>query len=216
MGTQSESSFFLLPCLQNISSDVPLLNACAHLKQNSYHEYLKLKARVDVLQQSQRNLLGEDLGPLNTKDLERLEHQLEKSLKQIRSTKTQGILDQLAELQRREKMLAESNSALRRMTQGILDQLAELQRREKMLAESNSALRRMLEANAADIAHGISWEAGGHTIPCNLLPQSEGFYQPLGLNSTLHSGYNHVGSDDEINVAASSHNINGFIPGWML
>ncbi|KAL5993843.1 Agamous-like MADS-box protein mads2, partial [Asimina triloba] len=55
--------------------------------ENSYHEYLRLKARVEVLQRSQRNLLGEDLGPLNTKELEHLEIQLETSLKQIRSTK---------------------------------------------------------------------------------------------------------------------------------
>lgn len=34
-----------------------------------------------------RNLLGEDLGPLNSKDLEQLERQLDSSLKQVRSTK---------------------------------------------------------------------------------------------------------------------------------
>ncbi|KAE9453830.1 hypothetical protein C3L33_14213, partial [Rhododendron williamsianum] len=55
--------------------------------QNTYQEYMRLKTRVDILQQSQRNLLGEDLGPLSTKELEQLEHQLENSLKQIRSTK---------------------------------------------------------------------------------------------------------------------------------
>ncbi|KAJ9677231.1 hypothetical protein PVL29_022307 [Vitis rotundifolia] len=65
----------------------------------SYQEYLKLKTRVEVLQRSQRNLLGEDLDPLNTKELEQLEHQLEMSLKQVRSTKTQNMLDQLADLQ---------------------------------------------------------------------------------------------------------------------
>ncbi|KAG1368670.1 putative MADS-box protein CMB1 [Cocos nucifera] len=36
---------------------------------------------------SSRNLLGEDLDPLSTNELEQLENQLEKSLKQIRSTK---------------------------------------------------------------------------------------------------------------------------------
>ncbi|TYH04282.1 hypothetical protein ES288_A09G285400v1 [Gossypium darwinii] len=61
--------------------------------QNSYQEYLKLKARVEVLQTSQRNLLGEDLGPLDSKELDQLEHQLEASLKQIRSTKVQAMLD---------------------------------------------------------------------------------------------------------------------------
>lgn len=34
-----------------------------------------------------RNLLGEDLGPLNGKELESLERQLDMSLKQIRSTR---------------------------------------------------------------------------------------------------------------------------------
>ncbi|XP_016672866.1 agamous-like MADS-box protein MADS2 isoform X2 [Gossypium hirsutum] len=34
-----------------------------------------------------RNLLGEDLGLLNSKELEQLEHQLEPSLKHVRSTK---------------------------------------------------------------------------------------------------------------------------------
>ncbi|MBS2599924.1 hypothetical protein KFY57_27860, partial [Salmonella enterica subsp. enterica serovar Typhimurium] len=56
--------------------------------QNNYQEYLKLKTRVEVLQQSQRHILGEDLGELNTKDLEQLERQLDSSLRQIRSTKT--------------------------------------------------------------------------------------------------------------------------------
>ncbi|XP_042498358.1 agamous-like MADS-box protein MADS2 isoform X2 [Macadamia integrifolia] len=69
--------------------------------QSSYQEYLKLKAKVEVLQRSQRNLLGEDLGPLNSKELEQLEHQLDMSLKLIRSTKTQLMLDQLSDLQRR-------------------------------------------------------------------------------------------------------------------
>lgn len=34
-----------------------------------------------------RNLLGEDLGPLNSKELESLERQLDMSLQQIRSTR---------------------------------------------------------------------------------------------------------------------------------
>lgn len=38
-----------------------------------------------------RNLLGEDLGPLNSKELEQLERQLESSLKQVRSTKVTNL-----------------------------------------------------------------------------------------------------------------------------
>ncbi|KAK1297250.1 hypothetical protein QJS10_CPB15g01663 [Acorus calamus] len=69
--------------------------------QSSYQEYLKLKAKVEALQRSQRNLLGEDLGPLNSKELEQLESHLEMSLKQVRSTKTQYMLDQLCDLKRK-------------------------------------------------------------------------------------------------------------------
>ncbi|OEL12556.1 MADS-box transcription factor 8 [Dichanthelium oligosanthes] len=62
----------------------------------------------------QRNLLGEDLGSLGIKDLEQLEKQLDSSLRHIRSTRTQHMLDQLTDLQRREQMLCEANKCLRR------------------------------------------------------------------------------------------------------
>ncbi|KAK2389250.1 agamous MADS-box protein MADS4 [Trifolium repens] len=80
---------------------------------SSQPEYLKLKARYESLQRSQRNLMGEDLGPLSSKDLETLERQLDSSLKQIRSTRTQFMLDQLGDLQRKEHLLCEANRALR-------------------------------------------------------------------------------------------------------
>lgn len=43
--------------------------------------------------------MGEDLGPLSTKELESLERQLDSSLKQIRALRTQFMLDQLNDLQ---------------------------------------------------------------------------------------------------------------------
>ncbi|URD81647.1 ACT domain [Musa troglodytarum] len=55
-----------------------------------------------------RNLLGEDLGSLSIKELDYLEKQLDMSLKEIRSTRTQQMLDQLTDLQRR---LEESSHA---------------------------------------------------------------------------------------------------------
>ncbi|KAG5029408.1 hypothetical protein JHK87_012922 [Glycine soja] len=92
------------------------------MELSSQQEYLKLKARYEALQRSQRygcpigpsnnmahnywlilysieefcvvfnfyplrNLMGEDLGPLSSKELESLERQLDSSLKQIRSTR---------------------------------------------------------------------------------------------------------------------------------
>ncbi|XP_066370015.1 MADS-box transcription factor 5-like isoform X2 [Miscanthus floridulus] len=84
---------------------------------NNYQEYLKLKTRVEFLQTTQRNLLGEDLGPLNVKELEQLENQIEISLKHIRSSKNQQMLDQLFDLKRKEQQLQDANKDLRRKIQ---------------------------------------------------------------------------------------------------
>ncbi|KAK9271540.1 hypothetical protein L1049_001900 [Liquidambar formosana] len=156
--------------------------------ESSYREYLKLKAKFEALQQSQRNLLGEELGPLNSKELEQLERQLEGSLKLIRSTKTQFMLDQLSDLQNKEQALLESNKAL---------------------------VRKLDEINAKNHLR-LSWEGGEQSIPYGQQQaQSQGIFQPLECNPTLQIGYNPVGSDQ---MAASSHaqQVNGFIPGWML
>ncbi|KAF1863940.1 hypothetical protein Lal_00031074 [Lupinus albus] len=66
--------------------------------QKRYQEYLKLKSKVEALQRTQRSFLGEELEHLDIKELEQLEHQLDSSLKQIRSNKTQHMIDQVAEL----------------------------------------------------------------------------------------------------------------------
>ncbi|KAF3597239.1 hypothetical protein DY000_02023325 [Brassica cretica] len=78
--------------------NVPSREALA-VELSSQQEYLKLKERYEALQRAQRNLLGEDLGPLSTKELELLERQLDSSLKQIRALRTQFMLDQLNDLQ---------------------------------------------------------------------------------------------------------------------
>ncbi|KAJ6860976.1 agamous-like MADS-box protein MADS2 [Populus alba x Populus x berolinensis] len=97
---------------QKCSYGTEEVNKPAKELESSYREYLKVKAKFETLQRTQRNLLGEDLGPLNTKELEQLERHLESSLKQVRSTKTQYMLDQLGDLQNKEHMLLEANRAL--------------------------------------------------------------------------------------------------------
>ncbi|KAM7267261.1 hypothetical protein ACFE04_009427 [Oxalis oulophora] len=160
------------------------------LEQSSYREYLKVKARFEALQRTQRNLLGEDLGPLNSKDLEQLERQLESTLKHVRSTKTQYMLDQLSDLQGKEHMLVEANRALAMK----LDELT-----------GRNQLRLSWEGNEQNMSYGQQHHA-----------QSQGLlYQPLECNPTLQIGYNPVGSD-QMTATTSSQQVNGFIPGWML
>nr|CAN77788.1 hypothetical protein VITISV_023234 [Vitis vinifera] len=170
------------------------------LTQSSYQEYLKLKTRVEVLQRSQRHLLGEDLDPLNTKELEQLEHQLEMSLKQIRSTKVGKIPN----------LTNQPDAELGFEHLGLIAGM------EHMLIEANNALRRKLEESNGKHPLQQSWEAAGNSALYSRLPaQSEGFFQPLERNSTLEMGYNAAGSN-EITLAAPSQNDNGFGPGWML
>ncbi|KAK2975939.1 hypothetical protein RJ640_008039 [Escallonia rubra] len=134
---------------------------CCHVhKQNSYQEYLKLKAKVEVLQQSQRHLLGEDLGQLGTKELDQLERKLDTTLKQVRSTKTQYMLDQLSELQQKEETLVEVNKALRRK-----------------LEESTAATQ-------------PPWAAEEQNVSYRRQPaQPEDFFEPLECNNTFQIGY---------------------------
>ncbi|WJX53042.1 Agamous-like MADS-box protein mads4, variant 2 [Trifolium repens] len=132
------------------------------LEFSSQQEYLKLKARYEALQRSQRNLMGEDLGPLSSKELETLERQLDSSLKQIRSTRTQFMLDQLSDLQRKEHMLSEANRSLRqRQLEGY--QLNQLQ----------------MNACVEEMGYGRH--------PSQT--QGDGLYQQLDCEPTLQIGY---------------------------
>ncbi|GAU27909.1 hypothetical protein TSUD_160040 [Trifolium subterraneum] len=73
----------------------------------------KLKAKYESLQKSQRQLLGEDLGPLNIKELQNLEKQLEGALAQARQRKTQIMIEQMEELRKKELHLGEINKQIR-------------------------------------------------------------------------------------------------------
>ncbi|KAL3824722.1 hypothetical protein ACJIZ3_020751 [Penstemon smallii] len=75
-------------------------------------EHAKLKARVEVLQRNQRHYMGEDLDSLCLKELQNLEHQLDSSLKQIRSRKNQLMHESISDLQKKDKALQEQNNLL--------------------------------------------------------------------------------------------------------
>ncbi|KAJ6823719.1 truncated transcription factor CAULIFLOWER A-like [Iris pallida] len=79
---------------------------------NWAHEFGKLKARIESLQKSQRHLMGENLDTLDFKELGQLEHQLESSLKHVRSRKNQLMQESIARLQDKERELRNQNKAL--------------------------------------------------------------------------------------------------------
>ncbi|CAL9039695.1 agamous-like MADS-box protein MADS2 [Musa acuminata AAA Group] len=153
--------------------------------QNTYQDYLKLKARVEYLQHSQKNLLGEDLDDLNTKELDQLEEQIEMSLRHIRSTKTQVIIDQLSDLKRKEHMLLESNKTLRRKLQ---------------------------EVSSENLLQLSSQIGASNTV--NVPPRPEQFFQPLACDPSLQIRFNPASADPS-HSQAMAQNVNGFITGWI-
>ncbi|KAK6154978.1 hypothetical protein DH2020_009226 [Rehmannia glutinosa] len=169
-------------CSTSNYGSLEINNPGKDIEQSSYREYLKLKSK---------QLLGDELGPLNINDLEHIEHQLETSLKHIRSTRTQVMLDQLSDLQGKEKLMLDANKALE---------------------------RKLEEIYAANHLQQ-SWVGGGeqsNTYNHHQHAQSQGFFQPLDCNSTLQIGYGDPVSSSQMTAATDVQNVNGLVPGWML
>ncbi|KAJ9568171.1 hypothetical protein OSB04_004137 [Centaurea solstitialis] len=57
-------------------------------------EHAKLKARIELLQKSQRHFIGEDLDSLTLKELQNLEQQIDMALRRLRLRKDKALQDQ--------------------------------------------------------------------------------------------------------------------------
>ncbi|KAF6148447.1 hypothetical protein GIB67_038802 [Kingdonia uniflora] len=177
------------------------------MEHSSQQEYLKLKTRLEDLQRSQRNLLGEDLGTLCGMDLELLERKLDMSLKEIRSTRTQNMLDQLSEFQRREHNLRETNKALQRMvsTSTIPWGKTVLFHCLVMMLEDGDQENRRQYWNQH--VHGYCQQQQAQA-------QDERFFHPLDCQPTLQIGYPQQ-EEEEITIAAPGPSMGSFMPGWL-
>ncbi|KAM0934885.1 putative transcription factor MADS-MIKC family [Dioscorea sansibarensis] len=193
----SSSMMKTLERYEKCNHGAPEVNVVTRETQSCQQEYLKLKARVEALQRSQRNLLGEDLGPLSSKELEQLEHQLDSSLRLIRSTRVNNKSHFLTfhfdqHFKTNPKPKTYLSSCIYLQTQHMLDQLADLQRREQMLCEANKTLKRRLdESNQANQQQ--VWESDAHAVGfVRQTPQppadAAGFFHPLECEPTLHIG----------------------------
>ncbi|KAL0546305.1 hypothetical protein IC582_016212 [Cucumis melo] len=84
----------------------------SELQTSWCQEYPKLTARLEIVQKNLRHYLGEDLDPLNLRELQSLEQQLDTSLKRIRSRKNQLMQESISILHKKEKALQEENMQL--------------------------------------------------------------------------------------------------------
>ncbi|XP_054780057.1 MADS-box protein SOC1-like [Prosopis cineraria] len=79
-----------------------------HLKQ----ETETMMKKIEQLEISKRKLLGEDFGSCSIKELEDIEQQLERSVKNIRERKIQVFKEQVEQLKEKGKALAAENARL--------------------------------------------------------------------------------------------------------
>ncbi|XP_052722842.1 truncated transcription factor CAULIFLOWER C isoform X4 [Vigna angularis] len=83
--------------------------------QSSYHEFLKLRAKYESLERTQRHFQGEELEPLSFKELQSLEKQLDITLALTRQQQTKKLMARADELREKEKdefsnLILESNN----------------------------------------------------------------------------------------------------------
>nr|AEO20232.1 SOC1-like protein [Photinia serratifolia] len=79
-----------------------------HLKQ----EATSMMKQIEILEVSKRKLLGEGLGSCTLAELQEIEHQLEKSVYNVRARKSQVFKEQIEQLREKEKLLTAENTRL--------------------------------------------------------------------------------------------------------
>lgn len=132
-------------------------------------EHAKLKARMEILQKNQKNLMGEELDSLSLKELQNLEHQLDTALKHTRSRKNQVMYESISELQRKDKALQEQNNMLAKKVKEKEKALAqqtewESQQQDNALTSSSLILSHSLQPlniRGPYNASGVEEGAGG-------------------------------------------------------
>nr|QLC27650.1 SEEDSTICK-like protein [Fagopyrum esculentum] len=95
-------------------SDGPHTASIAEINTQYYQqESAKLRQQIQILQNSNRNLVGEGIGALNVKELKQLENRLDRGISRIRSKKHELLLAEIEYIQKKEIELEHENSYLR-------------------------------------------------------------------------------------------------------
>ncbi|THU53837.1 hypothetical protein C4D60_Mb10t18620 [Musa balbisiana] len=83
------------------------------MQQYYQQESAKLRHQIQILQNGNRNLMGDSLSSLSVKELKQLENRLERSITRIRSKKHELLFAEIEYMQKREAELQSDNSYLR-------------------------------------------------------------------------------------------------------
>ncbi|KAE8697547.1 MADS-box transcription factor 17 [Hibiscus syriacus] len=170
----------------------PQDNSLERETQSWYQEVTKLKAKYEALQRTQRHLLGEELGPLNVKELQNLEKQLEGALAVARQRKTQIMIEQMEDLRKKERELGDLNKQLK----------------IKLEAEGQNlkTIQGLWSSGAAAAVENISFtlhSSHSHPMDCD--------HEPV-----LQIGYNHFVQAEGSSAPKSMAGETNFIDGWVI
>ncbi|XP_050387887.1 MADS-box protein AGL42-like isoform X2 [Argentina anserina] len=80
--------------------------------QQMMHDSAEMAKNIEILEASQRRLLGHDLNSCSAQELNQISSQLERSLLIVRERKAQLFMDQIERLRAQERILLEENAKL--------------------------------------------------------------------------------------------------------
>ncbi|KAF0889559.1 hypothetical protein E2562_028654 [Oryza meyeriana var. granulata] len=135
---------------RHMLSEGNVTEQCPELEGSMSYDHIKLRARIEALKKSQRNLMGLELDSVTLREIQQLENQIDTSLKNIRLRKNHLLLKSISELQQKEKLMMEKNTIL-----------------EKEIAELETSLHRNFRASPTEVLLGNATPTEAAAPICN-------------------------------------------------
>ncbi|KAI4337574.1 hypothetical protein L6164_015972 [Bauhinia variegata] len=139
-------------------------------------EAAMLRQQLQNLQESHRQMMGEELSGLNVKELQSLENQLEISLRGVRMKKDQILMDEIEELSRKGNLGHQENVELYKKVNLTRQENTELKQKVYGTRDGNRNNRNSVLTNGLDIEEDLQ-------VPVNLQlsqPQQQSYETPSG------------------------------------